>query len=218
MMKNKALTSQFLVEIKHKGQIINNSFTMLLIDDIPSNIHSLKMIIEENFEKVNIITALSAQEAIKKIMQYDVDLILSDVQMPDISGLELSAYLHAIEQTKDIPIILITGIHNTLENIKKGFETGAIEYISKPIDDELLCSKLQVFIRIYEARKQDKEIIVNKDKLLEDQLKVITMINNLEYLPESSNSLKKLEEYHTLVNTDDSLVDLSNLDNFKKEV
>ncbi len=192
-------------------------FTILLIDDIPTNIHALKLIIEENFEDLNILTALSAQEAIKQIMQYDVDLILSDVQMPEISGFELAAYLHAIEQTKDIPIILITGIYNSEDNIKKGYETGAVEYISKPIDDELLCSKLRVFIRIYEARKVDKETIVQKDKLLADQLKVLSMINNLQELPDTNSSLKNLEEYSELITTDDSLIDLSNIENLLDE-
>lgn len=192
------------------------NFTILLIDDIPSNIHSLRLIIEENFENINILTALNGHEAIKEIMKNDVHLILSDVQMPEISGFELAAYLHAIEQTKDIPVILITGIYGSDENRKKGYESGAIEYISKPIDDELLCSKLRVFIQIYEARKEDKEMLLQKDRLIADQTKMLAMINNLKNLPESSKRLKELDSYSDLVMTDDSLIDLSNLDNLKK--
>lgn len=193
------------------------NFTILLIDDIPSNIHALELIIKENFQNLTIITAQSAHQAIRKIMEHDVDLILSDVQMPEISGYELVAYLHAIEQTKHIPIVLITGIYNSDENIKKGYNVGAVEYIAKPIDDELLCAKLRVFIQIFESRKKDQETIHKKERLLEDQMKVLAMVNNLKELP-SSNLPKNLEDYSDLIGTDDSLIDLSNLDSLKKEV
>ena len=87
-----------------------NKFSILLLDDIPENIYSLKLLIEENFD-INIFTAFKAQEAIEIVMNNPIDLILTDVQMPDIDGFQFAQYLKDIESTKDIPVIFITGIY-----------------------------------------------------------------------------------------------------------
>lgn len=186
-------------------------FNLLLIDDVPNNIYVLKFVIESNFENLEILSANSAKEAIKLIMHYDIDLILSDVQMPELSGIELAAYLHETKQTKNIPIILISAVYKSDENIKKGYEVGVVDYIPKPIDDEILCAKLSVFIHIYENRKIDKEALDKKEKLLNDQSKVNSMITHLDKI-----SGINLEAYSDLVeHMEDDLIDFSNIDNLK---
>ena len=160
-----------------------NNFTVLLIDDIEENIFALKLLIEDQFSNINILTALNSQHALLQIMKHEVDLILSDVQMPDIDGFELIEYLHNIEQTKDIPIILISAIYNDDRYAKKAYGMGAIEYISKPIDNELLCSKLRVYIDIFAQKKESSHLLEEKDKMLLSQLKINSMIENIEHLP-----------------------------------
>ena len=96
-----------------------NKFNILLVDDIPENIYSLKLLIEESFD-INIFSALSAQEAIGIIMQNSIDLILTDVQMPEIDGFEFARYLKDLDTTKHIPIIFITGIFEKDEYKNKG--------------------------------------------------------------------------------------------------
>ena len=149
-------------------------FSILLVDDVQQNIYSLKMMIEDNFD-LNIYTALSAQDAMPLLMDYNIDLILSDIQMPDIDGFEFLEYLKGIEKTKDIPVIFITGIFNKSEYKQKGYSLGAIEYISKPIDDDLLSAKLRVYIDIYESQKIKDEEINKKNELLIHQSKLATM-------------------------------------------
>ena len=151
-----------------------NRFNILLVDDIKENIYSLKMIIESNFD-INIYTSLSAQEAISILMENDIDLILSDIQMPDIDGFEFAEYLKSIDKLKNIPIIFITGIYDSNEYKQKGYELGAIEYISKPIDDALLSSKLKVYIDFFESNKLTQEEILKKDELILHQSKMATM-------------------------------------------
>ena len=97
---------------------------------------------------VNIFSALSAQDGIEILMKEDIDLILTDVQMPEIDGFEFVEYLKNIERTKDIPVIFITGIYDKDEYKTKGYDLGAIEYITKPIHDVLLNSKLTVLTPI----------------------------------------------------------------------
>ena len=151
-----------------------SKFNILLVDDVSENIHSLTMMIEDCFD-VNIFSALSAQEGMEILMNQTIDLILSDVQMPEIDGFEFAEYLKGIEKTKDIPIVFITGIYDKDEYKTKGYNLGAVEYITKPIDDVLLNSKLKVYIDIFEKSKQSKEEIEQKNKLLIHQAKMATM-------------------------------------------
>ena len=149
-------------------------FSILIVDDVPENIYSLKMMIEDSFD-VKIYSALSAQEGIEILMKEDVDLILTDVQMPEIDGFEFVDYLKSIEKTKNIPVIFITGIYDKDEYKTKGYNLGAVEYITKPIHDVLLNSKLKVYIDIFEKRKLDEELIASKDRVLIHQSKMATM-------------------------------------------
>ena len=151
-----------------------SKFNVLIVDDVSENIHSLKMIIEDTFD-VNILTALSAQEAMEILMKNSVDLILSDIQMPEIDGFEFAEYLKVIEETKDIPIIFITGIYDKDEYKNKGYDLGAVEYITKPIDDALLNSKLKVFIDIFEKSKSNKKELEKKNEILIHQAKMATI-------------------------------------------
>ncbi len=188
-----------------------NEFNILLVDDVEENNYCLKLVIEDSFKHINILTASSAKEAILKIMKYDIDLILSDVQMPEVDGFEFIDYLQGIEHTKDIPIILITGIYNDNIYAKQAYKTGAIDYITKPVDDELLCSKLRVYINIFENRKQDKELIIEKNKEILNQVKINSMLNNLE---EFSPKMKKdLSSLNILESEDNSIDILSILKN-----
>jgi two-component system, sensor histidine kinase and response regulator len=151
-----------------------DKFNILLVDDVPENIYSLKMMIEDSFD-INIFSALSAQEGIKILMKENIDLILTDVQMPEIDGFEFVEYLKNIDRTKDIPVIFITGIYDKDEYQTKGYNLGAVEYITKPIHDVLLTSKLKVYIDIFEKRKKDESQIATKNKILIHQSKMATM-------------------------------------------
>ncbi|BAK73863.1 MAG: hybrid sensor histidine kinase/response regulator [Arcobacter sp.] len=151
-----------------------DKFNILIVDDVPENIYSLKMMIEDSFD-VRIYSALNAQEGIEILMKENIDLILTDVQMPDIDGFEFVDYIKNIERTKDIPVIFITGIYDKDEYKTKGYNLGAVEYITKPIHDVLLNSKLKVYIDIFERRKEDEKQIAEKEKVLIHQSKMATM-------------------------------------------
>jgi two-component system, sensor histidine kinase and response regulator len=149
-------------------------FTLLLVDDVPENIYSLRMMIEDSFD-VNIFSALSAQEGIEILMNENIDLILTDVQMPEIDGFEFIEYLKNIDRTKNIPVVFITGIYDKDEYQTRGYNLGAVEYITKPIHDILLNSKLKVYIDIFEKQKIDEAQIISKDKILIHQSRMATM-------------------------------------------
>lgn len=149
-------------------------FNILIVDDIEENLHSLRLLIEDNFD-VNIFTSLSAQKGMSILMKNDIHLILSDIQMPDIDGFEFAEYLKGIERTKNIPLIFITGIYDKDNYQKKGYELGAIEYITKPIDNVLLNAKLKIYIDLFDKQRKKDEEINSKDEILIHQAKMATM-------------------------------------------
>lgn len=149
-------------------------FTILIVDDIEENIYSLRLLIEESFD-VNIFTALNAKEAIKVLVENNIDLILTDIQMPDIDGFEFAQYIKGVDSIKHIPIIFITGIYDKDEYKNKGYEVGGVEYITKPINKNLLTSKLKIYIDIYNKIKETTEKLNTTQDLLIQNSKLASM-------------------------------------------
>ena len=151
-----------------------NKFKILLVDDIEQNLHSLKLIVEDNFD-ITIFTATSALDGMSILMQKSIDLVLTDIQMPEVDGFDFVEYLRGIEKTKDTPVIFITGIYDKEKYQNKGYNLGAIEYITKPIDDTLLYNKLKVYIDLFEEKKRDKKEISEKNSIIIQQSKLAAM-------------------------------------------
>ena len=101
------------------------------------------------------VKANSGREALKILLnEFDFALILMDVQMPNLNGFETAALIYEREKLKHIPIIFITANNYGEENIFKGYRTGGVDYIYKPINPELLRAKVAVFIDLYKKNQQ----------------------------------------------------------------
>ena len=108
--------------------------------------------IETILEKDNytIVKANSGRAALKILLkQHDFSLILMDVQMPDLNGFETATIIYERDKLKNIPIIFITAHHYDEDYIFKGYKTGGVDYIYKPINPELLRAKVGVFVELY---------------------------------------------------------------------
>ncbi|OGV39372.1 MAG: hypothetical protein A2020_09095 [Lentisphaerae bacterium GWF2_45_14] len=128
----------------------NKKEKILIADDHPANL----MLIENHLEGLGVdcVKALSGEAAIKAAAENDFALILLDVQMPEMNGFETAAILRAEEKTHFIPIIFITAMdHKTYEF--KGYESGAVDYIGKPVDEEILRSKVKIFMELYRQKR-----------------------------------------------------------------
>eukprot|EP01029_Cantina_marsupialis_P032205 TRINITY_DN9620_c0_g1_i2.p1 TRINITY_DN9620_c0_g1~~TRINITY_DN9620_c0_g1_i2.p1 ORF type:complete len:153 (-),score=37.61 TRINITY_DN9620_c0_g1_i2:87-545(-) len=148
-------------------------------------------------------------------MKYDIDLILSDVQMPEIDGFEFVEYLQSVDVTRDIPIILITGIYNDKIYQKKAYYSSkeVVDFIAKPIDNDIFCAKLNVFLKIFEERKRDKKALAKKEKLLMEQIKINKILDTLEDdYSDIKDSILDSDEFNKLLE-EDELVDID----FQKE-
>ena len=148
---------------------------VLIVDDIKANIIALKKTLE--MHDISVDTAESGEEALKKILKINYSLIIMDVQMPKMDGFEVVKILSGNKKAKDIPVIFLSAINIEKKYIFKGYETGAVDYITKPVDTDLLILKVKTFIKIYD---QQNELKVMKD-LLSKEIKIRKEVqDNLE--------------------------------------
>lgn len=125
---------------------------LLIVDDRPENLLVLESILEGH--NINIIKALSGNEALRLVMQFDFALILMDVQMPEMDGFETAELMRGSKKTRHIPIIFVTAISKEQKNIFKGYEAGAVDYLFKPVEPEILKSKVNVFLDLHNQKKE----------------------------------------------------------------
>jgi len=157
--------------------------TMLIVDDTNANLIALSALLES--EDVNILQANSGNEALKIVLSNKIDIILLDVQMPNMNGFEVAEILRTNNKTKNIPIIFITAISKDEEYIFKGYELGAVDYLYKPIKNELLKSKIRVFLRlnkqakIIEEKNCELEIVIKKLQEKEEEILKLARLDPL---------------------------------------
>ncbi len=135
---------------------------ILVVDDVPANIIAMRRIL--GGVEAEIIDAGGGFEALEKSIQHDFALALLDVQMPEMNGYEVAESMRSVENTAHIPIIFVTANSTEEQNIMHGYESGAVDYITKPINKPILRSKVQIFLDLYkqslelrEARKKAEE-------------------------------------------------------------
>ncbi|MBI5212655.1 MAG: response regulator, partial [Nitrospirae bacterium] len=141
---------------------------ILIVDDRPENIIVLESLLEAPYR--HIVKAASGSEALASALEYNFAIILLDVQMPDMDGFETAELLRGIERTKYVPIIFVTAISHEEKHVFKGYEVGAVDYLFKPIEPEILKSKVNVFLALHRKTTELKkalEIIESKNKEIE---------------------------------------------------
>ncbi|MBF9017914.1 MULTISPECIES: diguanylate cyclase [unclassified Oceanispirochaeta] len=125
---------------------------ILIVDDIKENLYSLELLLED--EEMEIVTALSGQKALEKTLDNDFFLILMDVQMPGMNGYETAELLRGNSRTKNIPIIFITANNRDEDQLFKGYDAGAVDFLVKPLATQILKSKINVF-RTFHTQQQE---------------------------------------------------------------
>ena len=128
-------------------------FRILIVDDIPNNLFTLRTLIEKHMD-VEVLEADSGQAAIDIALQDpSIDLIILDVQMPDMDGFQTASMVKVRHKTRDIPIIFLTAAYKTDDFQQKGYEVGAADYLLKPIDDNQLINKISTYLRLIEKER-----------------------------------------------------------------
>jgi len=124
----------------------------LLVDDLEENLLALAALLRR--QDVEILTARSGSEALELLLVHDVALALLDVQMPEMDGFELAELMRGSERTRQVPIIFITAGARDQHRVFKGYESGAVDFLFKPIEPHILQNKADVFFQLHRHKQQ----------------------------------------------------------------
>ena len=129
-------------------------FRIMIVDDNENNLYSLNALIGKHMD-VEVIQASSGQSALELALNDPrIDLIVLDIQMPEMDGFQTASMLKVRQKTRDIPIIFLTAAYKTDEFQEKGYEVGAADYLLKPIDDNQLINKISTYLRLIEKERE----------------------------------------------------------------
>ncbi len=126
--------------------------TILLVDDHPPNLMALEAILEPLGERV--LSASSGAEAVRIASNEDLALVLLDLQMPELDGLETAALLKKSERCRSVPIIIVTANEPSRAEVARGYATGAVDFLFKPLDPDVIRSKVSVFVELYQRARR----------------------------------------------------------------
>jgi len=137
-------------------------FKLLIVDDHEHNLFTLRSLIERYMD-VAILEATSGQQALDiAVKEPGIDLIILDVQMPEMDGFQTASMLKIRKKTQDIPIIFLTAAFKTEEFQQKGYEVGGVDYLLKPIDDNQLLNKISTYFRLIEKERELNRVLEQK--------------------------------------------------------
>jgi CheY-like chemotaxis protein len=140
---------------------------VLVVDDRPEQLFVLRTVLEELGQ--NIITASSGETALKRVLAHDFAVILLDVNMPGIDGLETAALIRSRKKSAHIPIIFITADYHDEMHTARGYSLGAVDYIASPVVPEILRSKVKVFVDLYLYARRERQRIEAQVALAEER-------------------------------------------------
>jgi sigma-B regulation protein RsbU (phosphoserine phosphatase) len=154
--------------------MMNGSINVLAVDDRRENILALSSILERL--DVTVVEALSGQEALALMLDQDFALVLLDVQMPGMDGFETARLMRGSERTKHVPIIFVTAISKEHKYVFEGYESGAVDYLFKPLDPDIVRSKVNVFTDLYKQKlllSEKSEQLEHANRALKDAYRQI---------------------------------------------
>jgi signal transduction histidine kinase/CheY-like chemotaxis protein len=138
---------------------------ILLVDDRPQNLDALSVILRN--PEYNLVTALSGAEALAHLLRREFAVILLDVMMPEMDGFETAKIIKERDKTRSTPIIFVTAVATDLKEIYQGYSVGAVDYIQKPLDPDVVRAKVAVFADLFRSKKKietQAELIKNSER------------------------------------------------------
>ncbi|MGL6089354.1 MAG: hybrid sensor histidine kinase/response regulator [Pseudomonas paracarnis] len=147
---------------------------LLIVDDLPENLLALEALIKR--EDRQVFKALSADEALSLLLEHEFAMAILDVQMPGMNGFELAELMRGTEKTKNIPIVFVSAAGRELNYAFKGYESGAVDFLHKPLDIHAVKSKVNVFVDLYRQSKAMKLQVEELERSRREQELLLTRL------------------------------------------
>jgi len=174
---------------------------ILIVDDKIENLITLEHLLDQF--NVKLIRATSGEEALGHTLDNDFALVLLDVRMPGMDGYEVAELMRGNKNTRQIPIIFVTAQSSAEAHIFKGYESGAVDYLIKPLNSEIFRSKVGVFLELYEQKHALRQKTIEFDQKLAE-------------LEELQQQLEETNEQLLMLSTTDGLTGLINKRKFEE--
>ncbi|MFI8927533.1 response regulator [Streptomyces sp. NPDC053474] len=136
--------------------------SILLVDDMEDNLVALEAVLGSLNEPL--VRARSGEEAMKALLRQRFAVVLLDVRMPGMDGFETASNIKRLDQTKDVPIIFLTGTDNDAGYAFRGYATGAADYLTKPFDPWVLRAKVTVFLELHRKNQQLEHMLAREQE------------------------------------------------------
>jgi response regulator RpfG family c-di-GMP phosphodiesterase len=167
---------------------------ILIVDDKHANLLALENVLAGK-DRV-LLNATSGEEALKVTLQKDIDLIILDVQMPGMDGFEVSQILKSNKRTRNIPIIFVTAESRERKLMMKGYDEGAVDYLFKPLDPEIVKAKVTVLLKI---QLQNKELIEKNSSLLKNALLINNSADIIGIIDAATSRIEEINNAFTIL-------------------
>ncbi len=125
---------------------------VLIVDDIEANLVVLRALLEQ--VECRVTSATSGTQALRALLRSEFAVMLLDVQMPEMDGYEVARHARMHPATREVPIIFLTAAHDSDDHVARGYGSGAVDFLFKPIDSAVLLSKVRIFLELYASRKK----------------------------------------------------------------
>ncbi|MCA1854818.1 hybrid sensor histidine kinase/response regulator [Massilia oculi] len=168
---------------------------LLIVDDLPENLRALDALIRG--EDRAVYQAASGEDALALMLEHDFALAILDVQMPGMDGFELAEVMRSTSRTRNIPIVFVSAAGRELNYAFKGYETGAVDFLYKPLDSDAVRSKVNVFVTLDQQRRQMQRQMAALEHSRQEQETLLRELHQTQ--EELQRSLRMRDEFMSLV-------------------
>ena len=168
---------------------------LLIVDDLPDNLRALDALIRD--EQRLVLHANSGDEALALLLEHEFALAILDVQMPGMDGFELAELMRGTERTRNIPIMFVSAAGRELNYAFKGYESGAVDFLYKPLDPDAVRGKVAVFVALDQQRRETRRQVAELERSRREQEVLLRELNATQ--EELQRSLRMRDEFMSLV-------------------
>jgi signal transduction histidine kinase len=168
---------------------------LLIVDDLPENLQALDALIRD--DKRVVYHAQSGEAALALLLEHEFALAILDVQMPGMDGFELAELMRSTSRTRHIPIVFVSAAGKELNYAFKGYETGAVDFLYKPLDPDAVRSKVNVFVALDQQRRETQRQVAALERSRREQEVLLRELNATQ--EELQRSLRMRDDFMSLV-------------------